>query len=125
MLKAITKEDFIDTDGRVDVCAFMRSDEIREHMRANKIFRFKDKIRIILRSMNPYGVKLEALKLLAKEPELLETDRLYALGVISYIKRIFQEIEAPEKPAVFVLNICYPEEKESVYSDWGLYSDCS
>ena len=125
MLKAITKEDFIDTDGRVDVCAFMRSDEIREYMRANKIFRFKDKIRIILRSMNPYGVKVEALKLLAEEPGMLDLDRLYTLGVISYIERIFQEIESPEKPAVFVLNTCYPKEKESVYSDWGLYGDCS
>lgn len=125
MLKAITKEDFIDTDGRVDVCAFMRSDEIREYMRANKIFRFKDKIKIILRSMNPYEVKVEALKLLAEEPGMLDLDRLYTLGVISYIERIFQEIESPEKPAVFVLNTCYPEEKKSAYSDWGLYGDCS
>lgn len=65
MLKAISKEGMIDKNGNLDRYAFIRSPEIREYMRKNETFNLSDTIFLILKSMNPWKTKLEALKILA------------------------------------------------------------
>ena len=55
----------IDKNGNLDRYAFIRSPEIREYMRKNETFNLSDTIFLILKSMNPWKTKLEALKILA------------------------------------------------------------
>ena len=70
MLKAISKEVMIDKNGNLDRYAFIRSPEIREYMRKNETFNSSDTIVLILKSMNPWEAKLEALKIPAHEESL-------------------------------------------------------
>lgn len=110
MLKAITKEEMIDKNGKLDVYSFMRSTEIREYMRRNKTFDLEDTIYIILKSMNPYDIKLEALRLLATDKDLSEHDRRHALYVVKYTERILQEICHPDSPTILSVMECYTTE---------------
>lgn len=65
MLKAVSKEEMVDKNGELDIYAFIRSPEIRKYMRKNETFNLSDAILLILKSMNPWVAKLEALKILA------------------------------------------------------------
>ena len=91
-LLAIRQEDYISSDGTVDVYAFIRSKEVREYLRKYKKFAVRDKAHIILCSMNPMKEKIHALEILANETatEMQEKDRL--LDLTAYLKEALQEI---------------------------------
>lgn len=116
MLEAIKRENLTGPDGKIDIYNFMRSAEIREYMRANKTFCLSDKIYIILRSMNPLTIKLEALKLLSEDPDLTEDERIHALKVLEYTQKISDEINNPGAPAFFAMTECYSREYETLNS---------
>lgn len=116
MLEAIKRENLTGLDGKIDIYNFMRSAEIREYMRANKTFCLSDKIYIILRSMNPLTIKLEALKLLSEDPDLTEDERIHALKVLEYTQKISDEINNPGAPAFFAMTECYSREYETLNS---------
>ena len=107
MLKAISKEVMIDKNGNLDRYAFIRSPEIREYMRKNETFNLSDTIFLILKSMNPWKTKLEALKILAHEKSLSEQEKRHVLYTAGYAERILQEIYCPENPAILSVNEYY------------------
>lgn len=107
MLKAVSKEEMVDKNGELDIYAFIRSPEIREYMRKNETFNLSDTIFLILKSMNPWETKLEALKILAHEESLSEQKKRHVLYTAGYAERILQEIYCPENPAILSVNEYY------------------
>lgn len=114
MIEAISKNDLIGNDGKLDIYAFMRSKEIRDYMRINESFDLEDTIYIILKSMNPYRLKLEALKILGCDQSLSEQERRHVLYVTRCVERILQEIYSPESPAVIAMNECVSVDGEEM-----------
>lgn len=114
MLKAITREEMVDGNGKLDIYSFMRSAEIREYMRQNNTFELENTIFIILKCMNPFEIKLEALKILASDQSLSDHDRRHVLYVAKYVERILQEIYSPESPAIIAMKECYCVDEEGL-----------
>ena len=105
ILKSITREEMI-KDGRLDIYAFIRSDDIREYMREYRTFDIHDKLHIIFKSMNPFPMKIEALKILAKDPDLSERQRRHVLCVTKYVEDIFTEIHSEQTKAIIGMREC-------------------
>ena len=116
MLYAITLDEIIDANQQLDIYAFMRSPEIRNYMRHNKTFEIKDKIYIILKSMDPFPIKLNALHILASDSSLSNHDRKHVLYTARYVERILQEIYQPSLPAIIALKECYSIDSEELNS---------
>ena len=112
MIHALSKNDLLDENGKLDIYAFMRSAEIREYMRKNESFDLHDKIYIILKSMNPFEIKLEAMRALSGEDALKQKERRHILSVIKYTERILQEIYSPTYPAIIAAKECYSADTE-------------
>ena len=64
-------------DDRIDIYSYMKSEEIREHMRKNESFCQVDKAKIILRSFRPVEEKIDALARLADENEDEDSKLIY------------------------------------------------
>ena len=64
MIESVSLNSLIGSNGKLDVYGFMRSKEIQDYMRQNVTFSLKEKIFIILNSLNHYGLKLEDIKIL-------------------------------------------------------------
>ena len=107
MLKAVSKEEMVDKNGNLDIYAFIRSPEIREYLRKNETFNLSDTIFLILKSMNPWEAKLEALKILAQEERLSEQEKRHVLYTAEYAERILLEIYCPENTAILSVNEYY------------------
>ena len=69
-------------------------------MRQHEFFEVEEKVYIIIKSMNPFEVKLEALRILSEEPGISKKEKKFVLGVISYAERLLQELSAPEQLAI-------------------------
>ena len=111
VLTALTKDQLKDSDGRLDIYAFMRSAEIREYMRANKEFILEDKIHIIIKSMNPYAIKLTALDLLEAEA-LTEEEKHLVSNVKELVGLALNEIYNPGEKTIFSITECFTEDQE-------------
>lgn len=107
MLKSVSKEKMVDKNGKLDIFSFIRSPEIREYMRKNETINLSDTIFLILKSMNSWETKLEALKILAHEKGLSEQEKRHVLYTAGYAERILQEIYCPESPAILSVNEYY------------------
>lgn len=114
MIESVSLNSLIESNGKLDVYGFMRSKEIQEYMRQNVTFSLKEKIFIILNSLNPYGLKLEALKILSQDKELSKDEKKHILYTIRYLERILQEIYNPEFPIVFAMTECYTAENKEL-----------
>ena len=88
MLKQVTKERMLDNNGKLDIYSFMRSPEIRQYMKNHISFDLSDTIFIILKSMNSFKVKLDALKILASGKRLSLHEKRHILCIINYAERI-------------------------------------
>ena len=114
MIESVSLNSLIGSNGKLDVYGFMRSKEIQDYMRQNVTFSLKEKIFIILNSLNPYGLKLEALKILSQDKELSKDEKKHILYTIRYLERILQEIYNPEFPIVFAMTECYTAENKEL-----------
>lgn len=114
MIESVSLNSLIGSNGTLDVYGFMRSKEIQDYMRQNVTFSLKEKIFIILNSLNPYGLKLEALKILSQDKELSKDEKTHILYTIRYLERILQEIYNPESTIIFAMNECYTAENKEL-----------
>lgn len=125
MLRAIREEQLRDNNGKLDVYVFMRSAEICEHMRWHESFEVEEKVYIIVKSMNPFEVKLEALKILSEESGISKREKKFVLGVISYAERLLQELSAPEQMAILEVSGGNVIDREGLNSFEVSQNDCS
>ena len=116
MLKQVTKERMLDNNGKLDIYSFMRSPEIRQYMKNHISFDLSDTIFIILKSMNSFKVKLDALKILASGKRLSLHEKRHILYIINYAERILQEIYSPESPSIIVVSECCSDNEEGLNS---------
>lgn len=99
IIEYLKTTDIKNEEGKLDIYSFMRSDVIRDYMRANKVFSPLEKAKIIALSFNPIETKIAALKMLAEESD--GNDK----GVIESAYRLLdfamKVIKAPEDKVIY------------------------
>lgn len=86
------KDEYLLTDGTLDIYAFIRSSQIREYFRQYKEFSIMDKMYIILGSMNPLYVKIEAIRILSKTPGIPDKEYEKLEGMAGFLEGLLDYI---------------------------------
>ena len=99
--KYITREEMI-KDGKLDIYAFLPMDYKLKDGDECKRFDLYDKVGIILKSMHPFTMKLEALRILANDQDLSQREWRHVMYVIRYVEDILTEIYSEETKSILL-----------------------